>query len=58
MGGVHGDLDIQKTTDEKLADGMVYRDKKDRMEVAIGDGMEFFIHGESTLIDVVIYSLG
>lgn len=32
--------------DEIRADGMVYRDKKDQLEVAIGDGMEFTIHGE------------
>jgi hypothetical protein len=33
-------------TDEIRADGMVYRDKKDQLEVAIGDGMEFTIHGK------------
>ncbi|XP_066904493.1 sodium channel protein para isoform X5 [Halyomorpha halys] len=32
--------------DEIRADGMVYRDKKDQLEVAIGDGMEFTIHGD------------
>lgn len=31
--------------DEIRADGMVYREKKDQLEVAIGDGMEFTIHG-------------
>ncbi|CAH0562424.1 unnamed protein product [Brassicogethes aeneus] len=36
--------------DEILADGMLFRDKKspkDRLEVTIGDGMEFTIHGDS-----------
>ncbi|XP_039291754.1 sodium channel protein para isoform X2 [Nilaparvata lugens] len=37
------DTDLDLTTDEILADGMVYRDKKDQLEVAIGDGMEFTI---------------
>lgn len=46
VGGGRGDLDLDLTTDEILADGMVYRDKKDQLEVAIGDGMEFTIHGE------------
>nr|AAP20106.1 voltage-sensitive sodium channel alpha-subunit [Pediculus humanus] len=35
--------------DEILVDGMVFRDKKnskDQLEVAIGDGMEFTIHGD------------
>ncbi|XP_073989252.1 sodium voltage-gated channel paralytic isoform X5 [Rhodnius prolixus] len=32
--------------DEIRADGMVYREKKDQLEVAIGDGMEFTIHGD------------
>lgn len=35
--------------DEILADGIVFRDKKspkDQLEVAIGDGMEFTIHGK------------
>nr|QLB38373.1 Nav5-1 [Apolygus lucorum] len=32
--------------DEIRADGMIYRDKKDQLEVAIGDGMEFTIHGD------------
>ncbi|XP_054288733.1 sodium channel protein para-like isoform X6 [Macrosteles quadrilineatus] len=46
VGGGRGDLDLDLTTDEILADGMVYRDKKDQLEVAIGDGMEFTIHGD------------
>lgn len=34
--------------DEILADGIVFKDKKNskgQLEVAIGDGMEFTIHG-------------
>lgn len=46
VGGGRGDLDLDLTADEIMADGMVYRDKKDQLEVAIGDGMEFTIHGE------------
>ncbi|XP_063225568.1 sodium channel protein para isoform X2 [Bacillus rossius redtenbacheri] len=43
--------DLDLTADEILADGMVYRDKKSpkdqtQLEVAIGDGMEFTIHGD------------
>lgn len=45
------DTDLDLTADEILADGIVYRDKKSpkeqtQLEVAIGDGMEFTIHGE------------
>ncbi|XP_033607451.1 sodium channel protein para isoform X12 [Cryptotermes secundus] len=45
------DTDLDLTADEILADGMVYRDKKSpkeqtQLEVAIGDGMEFTIHGD------------
>lgn len=43
-----GGLDIPG--DEILADGMIFKDKKspkDRLEVTIGDGMEFTIHGDS-----------
>lgn len=44
------DTELDLTTDEILADGMVYhRDKKDQLEVAIGDGMEFTIHGKFTI---------
>lgn len=44
-----GSLEI--TGDEILADG-IFRDKKsikDRLEVTIGDGMEFTIHGDSKI---------
>ncbi|KAI5721996.1 hypothetical protein M8J76_002131 [Diaphorina citri] len=37
--------DMDATRDEILADGIDY-DKKDAFEVAIGDGMEFTIHGD------------
>lgn len=45
------DTDLDLTADEILADGLGYRDKKSpkdqtQLEVAIGDGMEFTIHGE------------
>ncbi|XP_017780931.1 PREDICTED: sodium channel protein para isoform X5 [Nicrophorus vespilloides] len=43
-----GGLEI--SGDEILADGIIFRDKKspkDRLEVTIGDGMEFTIHGDS-----------
>lgn len=36
--------------DEILADGMIFKNKKstkDRLEVTIGDGMEFTIHGDT-----------
>nr|CAD7455938.1 unnamed protein product [Timema tahoe] len=48
----HGrDTDLDLTTDEILADGLGFRDKKspkdqNQLEVAIGDGMEFTIHGD------------
>ncbi|GFG40089.1 hypothetical protein Cfor_10976, partial [Coptotermes formosanus] len=45
------DTDLDLTADEIMADGIVYRDKKSpkdqtQLEVAIGDGMEFTIHGD------------
>lgn len=45
------ETDLDLTADEIVADGIVYRDKKSpkdqtQLEVAIGDGMEFTIHGE------------
>lgn len=42
-----GGLDIPG--DEIIADGILFKDKKspkDRLEVTIGDGMEFTIHGD------------
>lgn len=39
---------MELSGDEILADGIIFRDKKspkDRLEVTIGDGMEFTIHG-------------
>nr|QRG33296.1 paralytic [Schistocerca americana] len=45
------DADADYVGDEIIADGIVYRDKKflkeqTQVEVAIGDGMEFTIHGD------------
>lgn len=40
---------LELSGDEILADGIIFKDKKspkDRLEVTIGDGMEFTIHGE------------
>ncbi|XP_066993816.2 sodium channel protein para [Anabrus simplex] len=46
----HKDTELELTADEILADGLVFRDKKSpkdtQLEVAIGDGMEFTIHGD------------
>ncbi|XP_066158520.1 sodium channel protein para isoform X2 [Euwallacea fornicatus] len=42
-----GNLDIQD--DDIIADGMIFKDKKsskDKLEVTIGEGMEFTIHGD------------
>lgn len=42
---------LELSGDEILADGIIFRDKKspkDRLEVTIGDGMEFTIHGTFT----------
>ncbi|XP_059479446.1 sodium channel protein para isoform X5 [Neocloeon triangulifer] len=46
-----GDTDNDLNADDILADGIVYKDKKSpkdqtQLEVAIGDGMEFTIHGD------------
>ncbi|XP_044765573.1 sodium channel protein para isoform X3 [Coccinella septempunctata] len=41
---------LEMSGDEILADGMIFKNKKstkDRLEVTIGDGMEFTIHGDS-----------
>lgn len=40
---------MDTTRDEILGDGIDY-DKKDAFEVAIGDGMEFTIHGKDLYI--------
>lgn len=39
------DLDYNITANEIHVDGMLYHDKKDQLEVTIGEGMEFTIHG-------------
>lgn len=53
--GHERETELELTADEILADGIVFRDKKSpkeqtQLEVAIGDGMEFTIHGEFSLI--------
>ncbi len=40
------DLDYSIPTNEILADGILYTNKKDQMEATIGEGMEFTIHGK------------
>uniref|UniRef100_A0A146LU77 Sodium channel protein n=2 Tax=Lygus hesperus TaxID=30085 RepID=A0A146LU77_LYGHE len=44
--------------DEIRADGMIYRDKKDQLEVAIGDGMEFTIHDLKSKMNKVKNHIG
>jgi len=39
------DLDYNITSNDILADGIIYGEKKDQLEVTIGEGMEFTIHG-------------
>lgn len=53
-----GDADNDLNADEILADGIGYRDKKSpkdqtQLEVAIGDGMEFTIHGKINNISII-----
>lgn len=42
-----GETEIELGTDEILADGILRKSSKDlnQLEVAIGEGMEFTIHG-------------
>lgn len=44
----HGDNELELGADEILADGLLKKGAKDQnqLEVAIGDGMEFTIHGD------------
>lgn len=44
----HGDNDLELVPDEILADGIIKKGLKEQnqLEVAIGDGMEFTIHGD------------
>lgn len=44
----HGDNELELGHDEILADGMIKKGIKaeNQLEVAIGDGMEFTIHGD------------
>lgn len=49
---------LELSGDEILADGILFRDKKspkDRLEVTIGDGMEFTIHGMMHNISFIIF---
>ncbi|KAL7020839.1 hypothetical protein ACKWTF_011658 [Chironomus riparius] len=41
-----GDNDLEISGDEILADGLIKKGKENQLEVAIGDGMEFTIHGD------------
>lgn len=44
----HGDNELEMGHDEILADGLIKKGIKEQnqLEVAIGDGMEFTIHGD------------
>ena len=44
----HGENELELTPDDILADGLLKKGVKEQnqLEVAIGDGMEFTIHGE------------
>lgn len=44
----HGDNELELGHDEILADGLIKKGLKEQnqLEVAIGDGMEFTIHGD------------
>lgn len=48
MSSEHGENDLELVNDEILADGLLKKGLKDQnqLEVAIGDGMEFTIHGD------------
>lgn len=48
MSAEHGDNELELVPDEILADGLVKKGLKEQnqLEVAIGDGMEFTIHGD------------
>jgi voltage-gated sodium channel type II alpha len=41
-----GDNDLEISGDEILGDGLIKKGKENQLEVAIGDGMEFTIHGD------------
>lgn len=44
------DLDYNITSNDILADGIIYGEKKDQLEVTIGEGMEFTIHGNNIFV--------
>lgn len=48
MSAEHGDNELELGPDDILADGLLKKGIKDQsqLEVAIGDGMEFTIHGD------------
>lgn len=45
----HGDHEIGIGSEDIIADGLIKKGTKDhnKLEVAIGDGMEFTIHGDT-----------
>lgn len=48
MSTEHGDNELELGPDDILVDGLIKKGVKDQaqLEVAIGDGMEFTIHGD------------
>lgn len=42
----HGDNELEISGDEIIGDGLIKKGKENQLEVAIGDGMEFTIHGD------------
>lgn len=48
MSAEHGDNELELGPDDILVDGLIKKGIKDQsqLEVAIGDGMEFTIHGD------------
>lgn len=48
MSTEHGDNELELGPDDILVDGLIKKGIKDQaqLEVAIGDGMEFTIHGD------------
>ena len=48
MSAEHGDTELELGPDDIFADGLIKKGVKEQnqLEVAIGDGMEFTIHGD------------
>lgn len=42
----HGDNNELESGDDLIGDGLIKKGKETQLEVAIGDGMEFTIHGD------------